>query len=170
MPATAWLGEMRAQLSGAKEDAQIRVTHADGEIRRHRNRVYFTVREDVRPRQSVIDFRWCGEPALHFPAFGGTLHFDVADEGVDAAWLREQELQLRQRCGGEKVKTAPDRPGRSLKHHYQALGIPAWERPHLPIVAAGSRLIYAAGIGMNFRDFPHARGNAIRLRWEKTPA
>lgn len=173
MPSTAWLGEMRAQLLGAKEDAQILVTHADGEIRRHRNRVFFTARKEEpfeeRSRQAPVAFRWNGEQALHFKDFGGVLYFHEAEEGVDADWLRAQDLLLCHRNGGEKLKTAPDRPARSLKHHYQALDIPAWERPYLPLVVTGKRLIYAAGIGMNVRDVPHILGKAISLRWEKTP-
>lgn len=167
MPATAWLAEMRVQLLDAREDAQIRVTHADCEIRRHRDKIFLTPRlDDAALNVPPEAFRWCGETYLHFPSYGGSLHFDAAEQGVDAAWLRAQELQIRFRIGGEKLKSAPNRPTRSLKYHYQALNIPAWERLRLPLVTANDRLLFAAGIGMNWRALPVGGGQAIRLRWE----
>jgi tRNA(Ile)-lysidine synthase len=173
MPATAWLSEMREQLFGAKEDARIRVTHADCEIRRHRDRVYLTARQDDADLDvPPAPFRWNGEPAIQFPRFHGALHFEYAEEGIDAAWLRAQALQLRLRSGGERLKPAANRSTRSLKYHYQALDIPHWQRLRLPVVTTDSHLVFAAGIGMHWigdvsvsANSSHA-GQAIRLRWE----
>ncbi|MGH8807047.1 MAG: tRNA lysidine(34) synthetase TilS [Noviherbaspirillum sp.] len=168
MPATAWLDEMREQLLDAKEDARIRVTHADCEIRRHRGRVFLTPRsDDAELAVAPLSFRWNGEAKIHFPSYGGCLHFDVVEEGIDAAWLREHELLIRYRKGGEKLKPAANRPTRSLKHHYQALNIPSWERLRLPVVTVGDYLLLAAGIGMNWLDIPLGSKQAIKLRWEK---
>jgi tRNA(Ile)-lysidine synthase len=168
MPSTAWLIEMREQLMNAKDDAQVRVIHADCEIRRYRNQIHLTPRlegesSDVQP----IIFRWQGEGMLHFPSYGGSLHFDSAQHGVDATWLLLQEMQIRYRGGGEKLKPALNRPTRSLKHHYQSLNIPAWERMQLPVITAGGQLLYAAGVGMNWLNLQAADVQAIRLRWEK---
>ncbi len=166
MPATAWLGEMREQLFEAKEDARIRVTHADCEIRRHRDRIFLTRRrDDVELDVPPTTFRWQGETHIRFAEFGGTLYFDAAEEGIDAAWLREQDLQIRFRSGGEKLKPALNRPTRSLKYHYQALGIPAWERLRLPVVATGDKLLFAAGIGMNWRNVAANGNEFVCLRW-----
>jgi tRNA(Ile)-lysidine synthase len=168
MPSTAWLAEMRGQLFVARGDAQIRITHPDCEIRRHRDRIFLTPRlNDVELNVCPAMFRWHGETQIEFPAYGGCLHFDVAEEGVDATWLRAQELQIRYRSGGEKLKPALNRPTKSLKYHYQALNIPAWERLRLPLVTTSlDQLLFAAGIGMNWQDFTSGNGEAIRLRWE----
>lgn len=168
MPSTAWLTQMREQLLGAREGAQVRVVHADGEIRRHRGRIFLAPRlDDAALTALPVVFRWSGENFIHFHAFGGTLHFQPAAEGIDPGWLAGQELQIRLRSGGEKLKPASNRPTRSLKHHYQALDIPAWERLNLPVVVAGDHLLYAAGIGMNWGVVPIVREHAIRLHWEK---
>jgi tRNA(Ile)-lysidine synthase len=91
----------------------------------------------------------------------------VMEEGVDATWLRAQELQIRYRSGGEKLKPALNRPTKSLKYHYQALNIPAWERLRLPLVTTSlDQLLFAAGIGMNWQNLTSGNGQAIRLRWE----
>lgn len=170
MPSTAWLDQMRDQLLGARAGAQVRVVHADGEVRRHRGRIFLAPRlDDAALTALPIVFRWSGEDFIHFHAFGGTLHFQPAAEGIDPSWLADQELQIQLRSGGEKLKLASNRPTRSLKHHYQALDIPAWERLRLPVVVTGSHLLYAAGIGMNWGAAPVVREQAIRMHWEKDP-
>jgi tRNA(Ile)-lysidine synthase len=175
MPSTAWLEQMVAQALEARESAQLRVTHPDCEIRRHRDHLHITPRLPDLPGMrdpddiGVIDregqaFRWNGEAQIAFPDYGGVLHFEPADEGFDADWLRAQQLVIDFRKGGERLKPAANRPTRGLKAHYQALGVPAWERERLPVVSSGYDLLFAAGIGMDCR---HVRtGPAIRLSWE----
>jgi tRNA(Ile)-lysidine synthase len=175
MPSTAWLEQMVAQALEARESAQLRVTHPDCEIRRHRDHLHITPRLPDLPGMrdpddiGVIEsegqaFRWNGEAQIVFPDYGGVLHFDPAEEGFDADWLREQHLVIDFRKGGERLKPAANRPTRGLKAHYQSLGVPAWERERLPVVSSGHDLLFAAGIGMDCR---HLRtGPAIRLRWE----
>lgn len=165
MPSTAWLAEMREQLFDANEDAQIRVTHPDGEVRRYQGRVYLTPRREAQAFDiPPIHFRWSGEHCIEFEGFQGRLYFEPTEQGVDAEWLRAQQLVLRHRSGGERLKAALNRPTRSLKQHYQALHIPAWERLQLPVVCtADDSLLFAAGIGLNWRDLP---AGMVTLRWE----
>ncbi|RZI40616.1 tRNA lysidine(34) synthetase TilS [Herbaspirillum sp. HC18] len=166
MPSTAWLAQMREQLLAAREDAQVRIVHPDCEIRRYRNRIYLIPRAvDAGAQAAALTFRWQGEDVIRFPSFDGILRFEPAEQGIDAQWLREQSLEIRLRSGGEKLKLAPNRPTRSLKHHYQELDIPVWERGHLPVILASGRLVFAAGIGMNWRGFPSGGRSAVRLCW-----
>lgn len=184
MPSTAWLVEMHAQLVEARDDAQLLVTHPACHVRRHRDRLHLTPKLPVlagmrdpddegvieRPRES---FAWRGEAQLVFPAYGGVLHFEAADTGFDADWLQAQQLVIDFRQGGERLKLAPNRPTRGLKAHYQAAGVPAWERGRLPIVlVAGSApgLLFAAGLGMDCRRFGAAPARLVALRWESLPA
>ena len=167
MPSTAWLEELRSQLLGAKADAQILVGHPDCEIHRHRNRIVMTPRRALPdPEQDQAMFCWNGAARMAFPAFGGSLHFESAEQGVDADWLRTQSLALHWRTGGWRLKPAANRPTRSLKYHYQAADVPAWERNHLPLVSIGPQLLYAAGIGMDCHHFSQGDGVRISLRWE----
>lgn len=167
MPSTAWLDEMREQLLTAQEDAQVCVTHPDGEIRRYRGRVFVTRSTEQPPAAMPLLFRWNGEPWIDFPAFGGRLHVEEADEGISTGWLRQQSLGIAHRSGGEKLKLAPNRPTRTLKHHCQNIGIPPWERTKLPVVRAGDKLIFVAGVGLNWHGFPSTDGPFVQLRWEK---
>lgn len=177
MPSTAWLEQMVTQLMSAREDAQLKVTHPDCLIRRHRGKLFLTPRlADLDGMRDPDDagvlhkegeqFRWQGEAALAFPAYGGALRFERAEQGFDAAWLRRQMLVIDFRTGGEKLKPAPNRPTRGLKAHYQSLGVPAWERERLPVVKCGLDLLFAAGIGMDCRHFGMPGGELVALRWE----
>lgn len=175
MPSSAWLLELRTQLLEAKADAQLCVTHPDCHIRRYRERVFLTPRRPAFDEHTAPQaFVWRGEAQLHFPQFAGTLFFDVAENGFEAGWLHAAALSLRLRSGGERVKLAWDRPTKSVKYHYQAMDIPAWERAYLPMVFADEQILYAAGIGMDC----HAQrdttatvegehdGRRIALRWQ----
>jgi tRNA(Ile)-lysidine synthase len=167
MPATAWLAELRVQLFEAREDSQLCVTHMDCHVRRHRDRIYLVPRRlDMPTVQTSPGFRWRGESRIDFPTFRGSLYFDEAEEGIDAEWLRQQDLHLQYRNGGERLKPAHNRSTRSLKHHYQALDIPSWEREQLPLLMAGRELLFATGIGMDCRHFGAGGGPRIRCRWQ----
>lgn len=169
MPSTSWLKEMRSQLLEAKHDAQLCVTHADCHIRRHRDRVFITSRDDVAAEEiDALTFQWDGSAAMHFPRFGGTLYFDVVEAGLNATTLRNQTLTLQLRSGGERLKLALNRPTKSLKYHYQAFDVPAWERLRLPLLFSGKTLLFAAGIGIDCHALSHhpAEDKQLNLRWE----
>ena len=177
MPSTAWLTEMVAQLVEARPDAQLLVTHPDCHIRRHRDRLHITPKlaqlagqrdpddEGIFVRQGEF-FTWQCEASIAFPAYGGVLHFDAAEQGFEAGWLRAAPLQIDFRKGGERLKPAANRPTRPLKYHYQAHDVPAWERERLPVVTTGKQLLFAAGIGMDCHHFGAGSGPSIALRWE----
>lgn len=181
MPSTAWLAQMVAQILSARDDAQVLVEHPDVDVRRHRDHLFLVPRRPDLPGMrdpedaGIIDkhahaFHWNGETSIAFPDYGGVLHFDPAEHGFDAAWLRGQGLEIDFRKGGERLRLAHNRPSRPLKMHYQASGIPAWERGRLPIVNAGFDLLFAAGLGMDCRHVTDGPGR-IALRWESaTPA
>jgi tRNA(Ile)-lysidine synthase len=167
MPSSAWLSEMRQQLLEAKADAQLCVTHPDCHIRRHRNRVFLTPRDDAdRSEIEPQAFRWSGEAEMRFPQFGGVLHFDQAEQGIAADWLRAQPLQIQYRSGGERLKLALNRPTKSVKYHYQAFDVPPWERERLPLVSSGKQILFAAGIGMDCLQLATGPGPHICLRWQ----
>jgi tRNA(Ile)-lysidine synthase len=163
MPSTAWLAEMQEQLFNAAEDAQLKVTHPDGEVHRYRGKAFLTRRLDDVNDPEAARFCWNGELEIRFPAFHGVLHFAEREQGapegqgkgIERAWLLQQELVLRPRGPGDQLKPAFNRPRRALKYHYQALGIPPWNRPHLPVIAtAAGKLIFAAGIGPDCAGAP----------------
>lgn len=164
MPSTAWLHQARKQLLDARVGAQVCVTFGDFSLRRYRDRILITPATAETESIAPVVFRWDGEAQMPFPAYGGALHFELAESGIDADWLRQQSLCLQPRSGGEQLKLTENRPSRSLKHHYQALGVPAWERERLPLVYAGKDLLFAAGVGQDCR-YPLI-SSGLHLRWQ----
>ncbi|MBC7514795.1 MAG: tRNA lysidine(34) synthetase TilS [Herminiimonas sp.] len=171
MPSTAWLEELRSQLLDAKADAQVLVRHPECDLHRHRNRIVMTPRRPLPDPERDVDedavsFVWAGQNKLPFADFGGVLHFAPSEKGVDAAWLRSQTLKLQSRSGGWRLKLAGNRSTRSLKYHYQAPDIPAWERSRLPLVVCGKELVFAAGLGIDCKFLSEHAGPRITLRWQ----
>lgn len=164
MPNVAWLEQMLSQVVAARDDAQVRIAYPDGEIHRHRGLLLLSPRiaDEVLAAKPVA-FRWQGEQEMYFASYGGALKFGVSG-AASREWLADRELELRRREGGETLKLAPNRPSRSLKQHYQTLGVPAWKRRILPLVTADGHLLFAAGIGMNHACLP--AGMDITLAWE----
>jgi tRNA(Ile)-lysidine synthase len=172
---------MLAQLLEARPDAQLLVTHPECHVRRHRDRLYLTPKladlAGMRERDDANipglekagqDFNWHGEASLAFPAYGGVLHFDPLEEGgqgIDIGWLKSQLLTIDFRQGGERLKLALNRPTKSLKYHYQAFDVPAWERERLPLVCAAQQLLYAAGIGLDCHCLGSEDAPRVTLRW-----
>ncbi|WP_394779709.1 tRNA lysidine(34) synthetase TilS, partial [Undibacterium sp.] len=169
MPTTARLAEMRKQLFAARDDARITVTHDGMGIHRYENSIYASrhLPADALP-PAPMQFQWKGEDALHFPAFGGKLYFERADFGLDSGWLKQQNLSLRLREGGERLRLGPNRPSRDIKSHYQTLRIPFWQRLRLPFVVAANDLLFAAGVGLHAERCVES-ADAIQLRWEADP-
>ncbi|GGC18865.1 tRNA lysidine(34) synthetase TilS [Pseudoduganella buxea] len=173
IPSASWLAEMTTQLLEARHDANLLVTHPDREVRRYKGRLYLDpkrrelagTREDIFEDAPFQHFQWNGEASIAFPDYGGTLHFDPAEQGVAGEWLRTQLLTISFRRGGERLKLAPNRPTRGLKQHYQALDIPSWERGRLPVVGIPGQLLYAAGIGMDCHRIEQGRNDCIAMRW-----
>ncbi|WP_051293952.1 tRNA lysidine(34) synthetase TilS [Pseudoduganella violaceinigra] len=165
LPSTNWLAEMQEQALTARDDANLKVSHPDCDVRRHRDRLFLVARKP-QAEEGQRHFRWNGESSIDFPEYGGTLHVEPAPQGLDPDWLRQQLLTIELRRGGEKLKPARNRPTRTLKQHYQTLGVPAWERERLPMVGIPGDILYAAGIGMDCRKL--TPGPALRLvfRWE----
>ncbi|MGD7348404.1 tRNA lysidine(34) synthetase TilS, partial [Ralstonia pseudosolanacearum] len=60
---------------------------------------------------------------------------------------RVEHLVRQRHGGGERIVLRPGGPSRALKQAYQEAGIPAWARARLPLLYAGERLVFAAGLG-----------------------
>jgi tRNA(Ile)-lysidine synthase len=135
------------------------------ELRLYRGRLCYSV---AHPRETTaaqdpttISIRRAGSYRLS--AWAGTLIVErVRDGGVPLAWLAHCEL--REREGGEQFQAGPDRPPRSLKKQYQAVGIAAWERGG-PLIYSGGQLVFAPGLGIDARVIG-LRGQAlVALQW-----
>ena len=74
---------------------------------------------------------------------------------------------MRPRRGGEKIKLYRLRPSRNLKHLFQSVGVPSFERSKLPLIWINDRLVFAAGLGTDVRMYadPVLCRERVRLVW-----
>jgi tRNA(Ile)-lysidine synthase len=141
-PSEARLVEMLRQIKHAAPDARTRIAHDGAEIGCHRGRVVVHA-----PRAATFVRAWDGESELRLP--GGLLRFERAHgTGLAAVKLARAPVTLRSRCGGERIRLAPNRPARAVKKLLQEAHMPPWEREALPLVWSGDELAAVPGIGI----------------------
>ncbi|MBN3789992.1 tRNA lysidine(34) synthetase TilS, partial [Burkholderia sp. Ac-20353] len=78
--------------------------------------------------------------------------------------LRAAPLIARARAGGERMRTAPGGPGRTLKNLFQERGVPAWQRD-VPLLFTGERLLFVPRLGVNRDDGAPGSRAWRRIEW-----
>ena len=174
------LANMMRQLRAAHDAHALRVDHAGQCLRLYRDAVYWEAGDSSEPAddgtgalQPEAALAWDGQDVWRLPGWRGTFVFAPADAGsadaVPEGLLRGARLAARARAGGERMRTSPGGPGRTLKNLFQERGVPAWQRD-VPLLFAGDRLIYVPRLGVN-RDIGEpadaVRGAAAwrRIEW-----
>ncbi len=164
-PSRDQLEEALRQALTARSDARMQVKLGAAWLRRHRGRLCL---EPV-GRQPVRGWSrtWTGERELALPAGLGSLRFEPAlGAGLSLKRLRAEEVVVRPRSGGERLRLAHDRPSRTLKNLLQEAAIPEWERDRLPLLFAGDSLVWVPGVGQDCRFAAAAEEEAaVMLRW-----
>ena len=122
MPSRASLADLCAQLSNPRADIKMCWRHVDVGlvVARHQS---FWVAAQLLP---------AGE-------------WFLSDEL--RAWVTQENLQLRARTGGERVRLNAKRPSMSLKDAYQAFSVAPMLRAQLPLIYRGDQLVYVVGVG-----------------------
>ncbi len=166
MPSTAWLVQARQQLMEAREDAQVDL-YLDGfTIRRYRQTVSIHKAERSTGRSpEPLPVQWHGEHAIRLYPWHGTLYFTEDETGFDMSWLKGRKLRIEPYRGNAGLKLA-GRPTKTLKALCQETGIPAWERPFLPLIFVDDDLVYAGGVGMSANCLKKT-GKCVQIRWER---
>lgn len=159
-PSAARLAAMLDQLVHAAPDSRVRLPHDGAEIGFHRRRIVVHP-----PPVAPFLILWRGERELALPH--GTLEFTPCTAGdAGCAALDRQEVTVRLRVGGERIRLAEDRPRRALKSILRDAGMPMWQRASLPLVFSGDALAVVPGIGVDtaFQAPAGTRGYAIHWR------
>lgn len=170
-PSQARLRDMLRQLRDSQSDTRMAIRIESMEMRRWGDDVVLRVCETAaRSNDQVRDIVWTGQSEVSLGVWGGVLRFEMCgpdEDGIDAKRLRQGPVQVRPRRGGEKLKLHRFRPSRNLKHLYQAQNVPAFERPLLPLVWVADDLIFAAGLGMDVREYADRvlTPERVRLVW-----
>jgi tRNA(Ile)-lysidine synthase len=136
-----------------------------GELRRYRGELRWSagVASPPDPQLPVVELAVLQPGPVEVMPWGGTLNVSrVQEGGVPLAALRH--LRLTPRSGGEQFQSAPAASPRSLKKHYQALGVPAWER-NGPLVYSQGQLLFVPGLGLDARALARPGEPQATLHW-----
>ncbi len=146
MPSEARLEEMARQLYDARDDAAVRIDHADAVIVRRRNRAYL----ETRPFGGDLwRVDWHGEREVNLGGSRGCVCFAEREgEGIDPARTSAGAWHFGPRMGGEKIRLAPGAPRRTLKKVLQERGFTIPQRQMRPCLFHDGRLVWMPGIGI----------------------
>jgi len=157
--------EALRQALGARRDARLQVKLGSAWLRRYRGRLYVEAGELTPARDWRR--RWAGERELALPGRLGTIRFEsVPGAGLSLARLRLEEVVVRPRAGGERMRPSAGRPSRTLKNLLQEAGVPEWQRDRLPLVFAGDALIWVPGVGQDCHFAATAEEPGLMLHWD----
>jgi tRNA(Ile)-lysidine synthase len=141
MPSQAILQQIIRQMLHAREDAEPCVQWDDVALHRYQNKLYLEQRctHDV---TQVLD--WDGCNPLPLPSLRGELVLRESEAGLNSA-LRGKNLQVKFRCGGERIQPVGRTHTHELKKLMQEAGIPPWQRDRIPLLYCNNELIAVCG-------------------------
>jgi tRNA(Ile)-lysidine synthase len=99
----------------------------------------------------------------------GELGIDPDERGPIDLDLLPQELVVRWRRGGERLRPRGGGPSRTLKALLQEARVPLTERARLPLLFAGERLLAVADLWNDASVHAHAQSERrARITWRRT--
>jgi tRNA(Ile)-lysidine synthase len=150
MPDAARLSELQRQLAVLSSDSDFVCALNAIELRTYGGELHVLKRaHGPQPElHGVLRVPWSGEAHLDWP--GGRVAFEKsAGCGFAADRIAGHACHLATRRGGEHLQPDARRPRRSLKHWFQDLGVPPWERERLPVLWCGDDVVWVPGIGID---------------------
>ncbi len=118
-------------------------TWVEGEVRRYRDRLY--IMTPLTEHDATQTYQWNLNEPLYIESLNRTLQpSDLKRNGVKLP-QDVQELTVRFRIGGERLKPFGQKHHRSLKNLFQEAKIPPWERDRIPLLFYKDQLISVLG-------------------------
>lgn len=161
------LSLLTEQVLNARPQALPCLSWPGAEIRRYRGRLISQATRVPGPGGSLP---WPAGTVLELPCELGSLSLvPGSGPGLDPATVAGQDLEVRFRQGGEKLRLAGREGRHSLRDLFQEGGVLPWMRDRVPLVYVGGRL---AAVGQFWIDqgFAARPGeNALHVLWEGAP-
>ena len=155
---SAGIAHIESDLLPAREDASAKFEWHGTVIQRWRDLLQVEALRQPLPVDWQI--QWDGRLPLALPD-GGRL-------SLEGAQAFDSPVHAFARQGGERITLPGREHSHALKHVLQELGIPPWERVHLPLLADGQGQLLAIGdlaYSAGFDVWLRTRG--ARLRWSR---
>jgi tRNA(Ile)-lysidine synthase len=135
-PAHIHVAELERQLRDAAEDSTPCISWQRSEVRRYRDLIHAL--HAPAPMPVGWQAAWQGD-RLALPD-GSRLEWQSRKGRVEMA-AQAPLLNVRYRCGGERIKPVDATHTRELRLLLQEAGVPPWQRDRIPLIHAGTELI-----------------------------
>ena len=159
MPSKDLLDELLRQVLTAKNDTILKIEISkDYEIRRYKDEIYLVQKNQQTHKNYEIV--WNGEPEILLPN-GSKLKFKkVKGKGISLEKIKDKNLVISNRKGGEFFKPDSKRPTKKLKQLLQESDLPPWARENLPLIFVGDELalVPTFGTDIKFQTMPKELG------------
>jgi tRNA(Ile)-lysidine synthase len=165
MPSKDLLDELLRQVLYAKDDAELKINLSkDFEIRRYQDEIYI-----VRKNQNTnkdYEIIWKCESEILLPN-GHKLKFkEVKGKGISLSKIKNKELIISNRRGGEFFKPDSKRPTKKVKQILQESELPPWERENLPLIFVDKDLVCLPQLGIQYSYQAHGPENGLEVIFE----
>jgi tRNA(Ile)-lysidine synthase len=164
MPSKDLLDELLRQVLHAKNDAELKIELSkDYEIRRYKDEIYIVKKNQ--PTHKNYEIVWQGEPEILLPN-GTKLKFKkVKGRGISLEKIKDKNLIISNRKGGESFKPDEKRPTKKIKQMLQESDLPPWERENLSLIFVDNKLASVPNFGVDimFQTKPKEAGLEVIL-------
>ena len=164
MPSKDLLDELLRQVLTAKKDAELKIELSKTfEIRRYKDEIYLVQKNQKTHKNYEIV--WQGESEILLPN-GTKLKFKkVKGKGISLEKIKDKNLIISNRKGGESFKPDLKRPTKKIKQMLQESDLPPWEREKLPLIFVDDELASVPnfGIDIKFQTKPKEAGLEVVL-------
>jgi len=168
VPNSEHLEQILVTVLGAAPDRQPKLVWPGGEVRRFRGGLHAL--EPLPGIPTGLSLPWPDGSCCELPRGLGVLGWETGGpSGIDPASWRSGRVEVRFRTGGESCRPQGKSHTKTLKHWWQELGVPPWERGLIPLVFIDGRLAAVADLWV-CEPFTAAPGvAAISLIWTRGP-
>lgn len=152
------LDEIIKQTLTASSESNILIKHGDFQIRRFKNKIYVQKYEELINFEIRIDnFLSLNELDLTSYKINYKFNIKIYDDNIknidnhlkiDVNLIKNREIVIKNRVGGERFSLGLNRPKRSLKQQFQHLEIPPSLRENLPIFYVDNKIFYIPYLGV----------------------
>ena len=147
MPSRAVLEQIVQQIKNTSHDTAVLVSWANVEVRRFREKL-FCLNKITHDASQV--FIWDVSTDLELLSIEEKLVLNKTETNNENLFvlnesLLTQNLTVRFRQGGEKIKPAGRNGTHDLKSLFQEAAVPVWQRDRIPLLYAGGELIAVVG-------------------------
>lgn len=138
-PSEKKLQHIISDVLNAKQEAIPKVHWQGVEVRRYQGDLYALSPLSQHNAQHVIT--WDGQHNLWLPSLNRVLKPEQLDDITPLRLKSNHKMEIRFRQGGEKIYQQHRHCHCSLKHYFQEVKIPPWERSRIPLLYIDGRLV-----------------------------